>query len=748
MNRRSTAPGKRPWFIPIQPIHSRKTPQAIGTFTTDNGDHVSTAYDRLGRVHSTTDQRGVTHEFLYNTAGRLKGDVVDLSGELPDQNVDDTITAIGTTYDDLGRVEFVSSLCGEDTNEDGLPDEVVNQVKEEYNGWGQVAREYQAHDGVVDTGVNGTPFVQYDYDDGYENPSETSRPAKYVRLQSVTYPSADRVIEYGYGDAQSTDINKVIDAVMSRLETIGNASEIDAAYTYLGAGTIVKEDYVSAGTRLNYLDTTGQPSRFDRFGRIADQVWEQYDENGDVTDVLDHYHYEYDPAGNRISKENVVSKDQESSVNLDETYNYDDMDRLTSWSLNGNQQKAWNLDSLGNNLTPTNGNVFNAVNEQTSIADSSVTPTYDAAGNMITLSTGMTAKYDAWNRMVEVKEGSVIKQRNEYDGQNRRIQIFTEITGNGALGGSATVEDEYLAGQQVVETDKTTDWTFTSGWHLATGGGTAAGGSQYLWSPRYIDALILRDTLTTDQSDIQLPQRIFYLADANYNVTGLLKKNQTSDQWQVVERYSYTPYGQATVRYGNDGTETEWTQKAGNLSSENNTVLYTGRTLDTLISLYYYRARFYDAVLERFINRDPAGYVGGFNLYLYVNASPQISLDPSGEIPCGGFKFDSDITAVMTKYTVFGQDVFDPACSTFCRVIARVKLQSHIHKSFTTPCPKECPTCKQHGFYGRVWDFTFPLMLPSWLLTRLSPLAPKGCSCYFDVTMKGSEGFFIGKCEK
>ena len=93
-----------------------------------------------------------------------------------------------------------------------------------------------------------------------------------------------------------------------------------------------------------------------------------------MTDVLDHYHYEYDQAGNRISKENVVSKDQESSVNLDETYNYDDLDRLTSWSLNGGQQKTWNLDSLGNNLTPTNGNVFNAVNEETSIADSSVSP--------------------------------------------------------------------------------------------------------------------------------------------------------------------------------------------------------------------------------------------------------------------------------------------------------------------------------------------------------------------------------------
>jgi len=33
----------------------------VWTITTDNGDHVSTAYDRLGRATTTTDQRGVVH---------------------------------------------------------------------------------------------------------------------------------------------------------------------------------------------------------------------------------------------------------------------------------------------------------------------------------------------------------------------------------------------------------------------------------------------------------------------------------------------------------------------------------------------------------------------------------------------------------------------------------------------------------------------------------------------------------------
>ena len=41
----------------------------VWTFTTDNGDHASTTYDRLGRVTSTTDQRGVVHNYSYGTTG-------------------------------------------------------------------------------------------------------------------------------------------------------------------------------------------------------------------------------------------------------------------------------------------------------------------------------------------------------------------------------------------------------------------------------------------------------------------------------------------------------------------------------------------------------------------------------------------------------------------------------------------------------------------------------------------------------
>ncbi len=150
--------------------------------------------------------------------------------------------------------------------------------------------------------------------------------------------------------------------------------------------------------------------------------------------------------------------------------------------------------------------------------------------------------------------------------------------------------------------------------------GQRSGGYQYLWSPRYIDAPILRDTLTSDGIGIVTAQRVFYLADANYNTTGLVKYDSGNGQWQVVERYSYTPYGQVTYRTA------DWTETTG--STNGNTVLYTGRTLDALTGLYYYRARYYDPVLECFISRDPIDSEP--NLHRYVLSNPVLLLDARG----------------------------------------------------------------------------------------------------------------------
>jgi RHS repeat-associated protein len=58
---------------------------------------------------------------------------------------------------------------------------------------------------------------------------------------------------------------------------------------------------------------------------------------------------------------------------------------------------------------------------------------------------------------------------------------------------------------------------------------------------------------------------------------------------------------------------------------------YTGREFDPEINLYYYRARYYDPVLGRFIANDPSGFsAGDANLFRYVENSPLTWVDPTG----------------------------------------------------------------------------------------------------------------------
>jgi RHS repeat-associated protein len=60
---------------------------------------------------------------------------------------------------------------------------------------------------------------------------------------------------------------------------------------------------------------------------------------------------------------------------------------------------------------------------------------------------------------------------------------------------------------------------------------------------------------------------------------------------------------------------------------------YTGRELDTETGLYYYRARYYDSKVGRFISEDPIGFsAGDTNLYRYVGNNSTNYTDPSGQI--------------------------------------------------------------------------------------------------------------------
>ena len=579
------------------------------SIATDNGDHTSTSYDWQGRTVSATDQRGVVHAYSYDSAGRLAADTVTSLGRAG-ENVDGAVRRLGYTYDDLGRNQAVTSYS------DTAGTTVLNQDFWAYDGWGNAIAEWQAHDGAVNT--TSAPSVQYVYESprpSGEGQGEGSHPVKYVRLTDLVYPNGRDVV-YGYGAEDS------IDDVLSRVLTIGDGTQTYAAYSYLGVGGIVGEDYQQPQVKLDY--TADNFAAFDRFGRVLEQVWSSYGAN---PETIDGYTYTYNRAGNRTSRGNATD------AALSQLYGYDDLDQLTSTTRNDGHTQGWNLDSLGNwadftDDSVTESKTFNAANEALT-SSGQAAPQYDAAGNVITTakpgdeSTAVNCTYDAWNRLVAADDGTTTVTY-AYDGQDRRIERTA----------AGTSEHFYYDGQQVVET-RTSD-----------GQNAAATDKQYVWSLRYIDTPILRDSYASGA--LVAAARLYYLSDANHNVTAVV-----SASGAVQERYDYDAYGKATVY------DADWANPSG-VSALGNTRLFAGQDFDTATGLAYDRARWYNAATGSFLARDPLGFrAGDANLYRYVGANPANYVDPSGKFvwmaPLAGAALSTGVyvaTALLTHQCI------------------------------------------------------------------------------------------------
>ena len=517
----------------------------------------------LGQTISTTDRNGNVHNFAYDILGRMVSDTAVTLGT----GVDGGVRRLETAYDSQGNPYLLTSY---DATTGGS---IVNQMKREFNGFGQLITEWQSHSGAV---TGSTPKVLYGY-------SEMAGGANHSRPTSVTYPNG-RVVSRNYDSGLDNDI--------SRLSSLSDGTVTLEAYEYVGLNSVVERSHPETGNDLNYIKRSGesngdagdQYTGLDRFGRIVDQRWL----DSSTGTSVDRYGYSYDRDGNRTERDNLVNS------SFDETYTYGGLNQLSSFNRSTTRSQSWDYDALGNWDSVTTDNVaetreHNEQNEITSVSGTT-TPIYDANGNMTGDESGRQFVYDAWNRLVEVKNSSgVTLTEYSYDAMSRRIS----------------------------ENDGTeTDLYYSASWQVLEeqiGGVTT---ESYVWSPVYIDAMIARDGDTDGNGS--LDERLYVLHDANFNVTGSVDTSGT-----VVERYVYDPFGKATVLSASWGT----------LSGSGYAwqYLHQGLRRDFISETDYNRHRIYYYTLGRFGIMDPGGYpMGDSNLYRALGNSPTTQLDPIG----------------------------------------------------------------------------------------------------------------------
>jgi RHS repeat-associated protein len=290
--------------------------------------------------------------------------------------------------------------------------------------------------------------------------------------------------------------------------------------------------------------------------------------------TLDGATYTLDNAGNRNSKVDLYA-------GVTTNYGYDNIYELLSATQGGSTKESYTYDPVGNRLSNLSGSGWsnNTSNELSSRPG--VTYTY---GNTLTKtdSTGKTNyTWDFENRLTSVTlPGSGGTVSFKYDPFGRRIY-------KSSSGGTSVYA--YDGDNMVEETN-----------------GAGAAVARYSQGLNIDEPLAMLRSATTS----------YYQADGLGSVTSLTNAAGTAAQ-----NYTYDSFGNLIATTG----------------SLVNSFRYTGREWDAETGLYYYRARYYDPNIGRFISEDPARSDDNQNFFKYALNNPTIYLDPSGlfvEILC------------------------------------------------------------------------------------------------------------------
>jgi RHS repeat-associated protein len=422
------------------------------------------------------------------------------------------------------------------------------------------------------------------------------------RLTKITYPDASTV-NYGYDNlsqlTSAANINGTVSFVYDSLGRAASTTDVWGQvlnYTYDANDRRTKLSF-GATTNATYVyDVVNRLTKITDSGNLA--VVFAYDAASKMTsktlpngvaatytyDGLDRLTRLKDGKGNTVIADNQYSYNTAADItqNIDQSgthgYGYDAIDRLTSATYTGTPNESYAYDGVGNRTSSHKSATYGYQPFNRLVTTSTASYIYNNNGNVIskTDATGTTQfVWDFENRLTQVVTPSSGNATYKYDALGRRIQRTP----------SSGISTNFVYDGQDVVKDLNSD-------------GSAI---EYLNGPG-IDHKIRQKGASSSTT-------YYFTRDHLGSTTAL-----TGTTGKLVERQTYDAYGNSA-----GSTRTRYD--------------FTGREHDALTGLLYYRARFYDPQVGRFLSEDPLGLSAGPNPFEYAYDNPLRYVDPTGNQP-------------------------------------------------------------------------------------------------------------------
>lgn len=400
-----------------------------------------------------------------------------------------------------------------------------------------------------------------------------------------------------YNERNLLETRTWFDAITSAGQSLDvDPSRVDFRYNAAG-----RESAVQRYSDLNANTLVGTTTRaYDPAGRS-----DLLRHDNAFGELLAAYDYDYDIAG-MLTHEDRSHQDAQFAQSID--FRYDLTGQLIDAFFSGQADEHYEYDANGNRLFSRVGSEERTSTPDTANqlkSDGQYRYEYDGEGNQIKRmdqTTGETRifEYDHRNRLVRVNgwnsdpiasmtpaTGAILTLgvNYTYDPLGRRLETTADADGAGS--------EE--ATQMFFVSDNDNVWSEAD---------RHQGRVYYLFGAG-IDQNIAR--YTSDNGGT------WYLSDRLQT-----SRNIIDDNGQLVHHATLSLFG---VQYETSG------------AGDGEQYSFTNREIENVTGQYYYRARYYDPNVGRFVSRDPQVFeAGDSNLYRYVFNRPNTFTDPYGQV--------------------------------------------------------------------------------------------------------------------